>query len=54
MESVKTGDQSLVSGDNADIRVGFTVVPGFKIGDNVIQSQVYLSPVTGLPPPGTS
>ncbi|KAF8047867.1 hypothetical protein N665_2796s0004 [Sinapis alba] len=55
MESVKSGDESLFSSDdNADIRVGFTVVPGFKIGDNVIQSQVYLSPVTGFPPPGTS
>ncbi|KAF3585747.1 hypothetical protein F2Q69_00028292 [Brassica cretica] len=48
MESVKTGDQSLVSGDNADIRVGFTVVPGFKIGHDVIQSQIYLSPVAGF------
>ncbi|KAM7263510.1 hypothetical protein ACFE04_001193 [Oxalis oulophora] len=27
-----------------DIRVGFTVVPGFKIGETVVQSQVYLSP----------
>lgn len=50
MESVKSGDESLFSGDdNADIRVGFTVVPGFKIGDIVVQSQVYLSPVTGFP-----
>lgn len=49
MESVRSGDESLFSSDdNADIRVGFTVVPGFKIGDNVIQSQVYLSPVTGF------
>ncbi|XP_009109673.1 protein GRAVITROPIC IN THE LIGHT 1 [Brassica rapa] len=55
MEGVKSGDESLFSSDdNADIRVGFTVVPGFKIGDNVIQSQVYLSPVNGFPPPGTS
>ncbi|CAG7899110.1 unnamed protein product [Brassica rapa] len=55
MESVKSGDESLFpSDDNEDIRVGFTVVPGFKIGDNVIQSQVYLSPVNGFPPPGTS
>lgn len=50
MESVKSGDESLFSGDNSDIRVGFTVVPGFKIGENVIQSQVYLSPVNGFPP----
>ncbi|CAN7044320.1 hypothetical protein Bca4012_071983 [Brassica carinata] len=48
MESVKTGDQSLVSGDNADIRVGFTVVPGFKIDHDVIQSQIYLSPMAGF------
>ena len=27
-----------------DLRVNFTVVPGFKIGKTVIQSQVYLSP----------
>ncbi|AAF88110.1 putative protein gravitropic in the light 1 [Arabidopsis thaliana] len=48
MESVKSGDESLFSGDNSDIRVGFTVVPGFKIGENVIQSQVYLTPVNGF------
>jgi hypothetical protein len=29
-----------------ELRVGFTVVPGFKIGKTVIQSQVYLSPTT--------
>ncbi|XP_041024154.1 protein GRAVITROPIC IN THE LIGHT 1-like [Juglans microcarpa x Juglans regia] len=29
--------------------VGFTVVPGFKIGKTVIQSQVYLSPATTTP-----
>lgn len=28
-----------------DVRVNFTVVPGFKIGKSLIQSQVYLSPV---------
>lgn len=50
MESVKSGDESLFSGDNSDIRVGFTVVPGFKIGENVIPSQVYLSPVNCFPP----
>ncbi|CAN8313578.1 unnamed protein product [Cochlearia groenlandica] len=49
MESVKSGgDECLFSGDNV---VGFTVVPGFKIGDTVVQSQVYLSPVNGFPPP---
>lgn len=40
---MKTGDESLFSGDNADIRVGFTVVPGFKIGLDAI----YLSPAAG-------
>ncbi|CAA7030706.1 unnamed protein product [Microthlaspi erraticum] len=54
MESVKSGDESLFSGDNSDIRVGFTVVPGFNIGGHVIQSQVYLTPVTGFPPPVSS
>ncbi|KAK8692543.1 hypothetical protein V6N13_076001 [Hibiscus sabdariffa] len=51
MENVS--DESLLSGEinvaNADIRVGFTVVPGFKIGSTVIQSQVYLSPVITPP-----
>ena len=32
-----------------DVRVGFTVVPGFKIGSSVIQSQVYLRPTATLP-----
>ncbi|KAJ1402191.1 hypothetical protein SESBI_28290 [Sesbania bispinosa] len=31
--------------NSGELRVGFTVVPGFKIGKTVIQSQVYLSPV---------
>ncbi|XP_062162840.1 protein GRAVITROPIC IN THE LIGHT 1 [Alnus glutinosa] len=33
-------------GGGGELRVGFTVVPGFKIGKTVIQSQVYLSPTT--------
>ncbi|KAJ4843934.1 hypothetical protein Tsubulata_017573 [Turnera subulata] len=33
-------------GGDTDLRVAFTVVPGFKIGKTVIQSQVYLSPVS--------
>ncbi|XP_010462962.1 PREDICTED: uncharacterized protein LOC104743600, partial [Camelina sativa] len=53
MESVKSGDESQFAGDNSDIRVGFTVVPGFKIGESVIQSQVYLSPGNGYPPPSS-
>ncbi|XWS12479.1 hypothetical protein CRYUN_Cryun37aG0092000 [Craigia yunnanensis] len=46
-------EDSLFSGEindaNIDIRVSFTVVPGFKIGKTVIQSQVYLSPVITPP-----
>ncbi|KAJ4703702.1 IRK-interacting protein [Melia azedarach] len=42
-------DESIYSNEivdsNVDFRVNFTVVPGFKIGKTVIQSQVYLSPV---------
>ncbi|XP_044461453.1 protein GRAVITROPIC IN THE LIGHT 1-like [Mangifera indica] len=48
MENVS--DDSMVSCEipdsGVDFRVNFTVVPGFKIGKTVIQSQVYLSPVT--------
>ncbi|KAI3411524.1 uncharacterized protein J3R85_017896 [Psidium guajava] len=32
-----------------DLKVGFTVVPGFKIGKTVIQCQVYLSPPATAP-----
>ncbi|ESW31478.1 hypothetical protein PHAVU_002G241300 [Phaseolus vulgaris] len=47
MESV-TEEPVSASGESSDsnhgeLRVGFTVVPGFKIGKTVIQSQVYLS-----------
>ncbi|KAG5058149.1 hypothetical protein AAZX31_05G150100 [Glycine max] len=47
MESV-TEEPVSHSGESSDsssgeLRVGFTVVPGFKIGKTVIQSQVYLS-----------
>nr|XP_043625473.1 protein GRAVITROPIC IN THE LIGHT 1-like [Erigeron canadensis] len=31
-------------GGGEDLRVAFTVVPGFKIGDTVVQSQVYVLP----------
>lgn len=41
MESV-TNEAFLA--DDGDVRVVFTVVPGFKIGKTVVQSQVYLSP----------
>ncbi|PQQ03413.1 IRK-interacting protein [Prunus yedoensis var. nudiflora] len=40
MESVTPNDV------DTEPSVSFTVVPGFKIGKTVIQSQVYLSPVT--------
>lgn len=33
----------------AELRVSFTVVPGFKIGKTVFQSQVYLSPASSSP-----
>ncbi|KAF5764818.1 putative protein gravitropic in the light 1 [Helianthus annuus] len=36
--------ESVVARDDGEWRVGFTVVPGFKIGKQVVQSQVYLSP----------
>lgn len=51
MENVT--EESLLSGEindgNVDVRVSFTVVPGFKIGATVIQNQVYLSPVITPP-----
>ncbi|XP_076955227.1 protein GRAVITROPIC IN THE LIGHT 1-like [Bidens hawaiensis] len=40
MESVT--DEAFTGGE---VRVGFTVVPGFKIGDTVVQSQVYVPPL---------
>ncbi|KAK7400186.1 hypothetical protein VNO78_11386 [Psophocarpus tetragonolobus] len=44
MESVTEEPVSPSADSNCtDLRVGFTVVPGFKIGKTVIQSQVYLS-----------
>ncbi|KAF3451317.1 hypothetical protein FNV43_RR07412 [Rhamnella rubrinervis] len=52
MECVTQEAALLSSGElndaNADVelRVGFTVVPGFRIGNTVIQSQVYLSPAS--------
>ncbi|KAI3717207.1 hypothetical protein L1987_68675 [Smallanthus sonchifolius] len=40
--------ENVVACDNNDeLRVAFTVVPGFKIGEKVVQSQVYLSPAGG-------
>lgn len=41
MESVAAGEDDGVAGDLA---VAITVVPGFKIGKTVVQSQVFLSP----------
>lgn len=41
MESVAAGEDDSVTGD---FTAAFTVVPGFKIGKTVVQSQVYLSP----------
>ncbi|XVF40278.1 hypothetical protein PTKIN_Ptkin01aG0099400 [Pterospermum kingtungense] len=42
-ESVFPGE---INDANVDVRVCFTVVPGFQIGKTVIQSQVSLSPVS--------
>lgn len=43
-ESVQsTSGESSTHSDSGELRVSFTVVPGFKIGKTVIQSQVYLS-----------
>ncbi|OIW00520.1 hypothetical protein TanjilG_24250 [Lupinus angustifolius] len=41
-----SGESSSTGSDSREIRVGFTVVPGFKIGNTVIQSQVYMSPLS--------
>ncbi|XP_042007721.1 protein GRAVITROPIC IN THE LIGHT 1-like isoform X2 [Salvia splendens] len=41
MESVM--DEALTAADGG-VRVAFTVVPGFKVGQTVVQSQVYLFP----------
>ncbi|KAJ0836717.1 putative protein gravitropic in the light 1 [Helianthus annuus] len=42
MESVT--DEAVVASRGGEVRVGFTVVPGFKIGDTVVQSQVFVLP----------
>lgn len=43
-ESLNVSGEITGDGGGGQLRVGFTVVPGFKIGRSVIQSQVYLSP----------
>ncbi|XLU33031.1 hypothetical protein S245_069097 [Arachis hypogaea] len=43
---VSTSSEEVTDSDSGELRVGFTVVPGFMIGKSVIQSQVYLSPVS--------
>lgn len=43
MESVS---DEIFSAAGGEFTVAFTVVPGFKVGKTVVQSQVYLSPVT--------
>ena len=42
-ESVSPSAGESSDSSSGELRVGFTVVPGFKIGKTVIQSQVYLS-----------
>ncbi|CAN0853576.1 Protein GRAVITROPIC IN THE LIGHT 1 [Linum grandiflorum] len=49
MESVSEDGGVQTSGGGGDVRVGFTVVPGFKIGKTVVQSQVYLTPAGKSP-----
>ncbi|XP_058196028.1 protein GRAVITROPIC IN THE LIGHT 1 [Rhododendron vialii] len=44
MESVNDDAFAAGEGGDGDVRVAFTVVPGFKIGKAVIQAQVYLLP----------
>ncbi|KAJ6416761.1 hypothetical protein OIU84_002604 [Salix udensis] len=46
MEAVTQDSVLETPNSDSDLRVAFTVVPGFKIGKTVIQSQVYLSPVS--------
>jgi hypothetical protein len=46
MEAVTQDSELENPNSDTDLRVAFTVVPGFKIGKTVIQSQVYLSPVS--------
>ncbi|KZV51078.1 hypothetical protein F511_01870 [Dorcoceras hygrometricum] len=43
MESV---NQDIFTAAESDLAVAFTVVPGFKVGQTVVQSQVYLSAAT--------
>ncbi|XP_073125147.1 protein GRAVITROPIC IN THE LIGHT 1 [Henckelia pumila] len=43
MESV---NQDIFTAADCDFTVAFTVVPGFKVGHTVVQSQVYLTPAT--------
>ncbi|XP_057751683.1 protein GRAVITROPIC IN THE LIGHT 1-like [Arachis stenosperma] len=46
--------ESCDDSDSGELRVGFTVVPGFKMGKTVIQSQVYVSLVGSSSSPATS
>ncbi|CAN1283511.1 Protein GRAVITROPIC IN THE LIGHT 1 [Linum perenne] len=48
MESVSE-EAGVETSGGADVRVGFTVIPGFKIGKTVVQSQVYLTPAGKSP-----
>ncbi|KAJ6367890.1 hypothetical protein OIU78_000459 [Salix suchowensis] len=46
MEAVTQDSVLETTTAGTDLLVAFTVVPGFKIGKTVIQSQVYLSPAS--------
>ncbi|MED6134960.1 hypothetical protein PIB30_041932 [Stylosanthes scabra] len=43
---VSSSSEKVSDSDSGELRVGFTVGPGFMIGKSVVQSQVYLSPVS--------
>ncbi|KAF7840349.1 protein GRAVITROPIC IN THE LIGHT 1 [Senna tora] len=49
LESVSESGEESAGSDAADLRVGFTVVPGFKMGKTVVQCQVYLPPPVSSP-----
>ena len=48
-EPVSAASWESSDSDSGELRVGFTVVPGFKMGKTVIQSQVYVSLVGSSP-----
>ncbi|KAJ9167393.1 hypothetical protein P3X46_022048 [Hevea brasiliensis] len=45
MESIEGEETFIPNGEQSDIKVEFMVMPGFRIGDTLVRSQVYLSEV---------